>query len=321
MGGGKYYMAKILLAMYCFSMTDCFKASGIYSEYLDTKYKCNKFMILDSDTLDIYEYSFDDIVGSCDEIYGLRIGEDETGYGNFSNYFSEYGISYNIASEELVAELLEVPNKLHKVPIIYKGNILDGSSRLIKLLSGDNKLLIEVDVLTKSIKVNISYCVIEEPKYHAMFDSEHWIETFVSKDYFNNIFDRLADSVYRFKDKLYIELGKLSSTEDIIVPDGYGTVYLNIKGLTNHTHSIVIPPSVEKILVGGALPEVGNKYYFYKSRITLYLIKRNSTKLLRNLYSNLKGLSLLDSIIYKFKDIDSIKDELECGYNLFIELY
>lgn len=47
-------MAKILLAMHCFSMTDCFKASGIYSEYLDTKYKCNKFMILDSDTLDIY---------------------------------------------------------------------------------------------------------------------------------------------------------------------------------------------------------------------------------------------------------------------------
>jgi len=127
--------------------------------------------------------------------------------------------------------------------------------------------------------------------------------------------------VYRFKDKLYVELGKLSNTEDIIVPDGYATVYLNIKGLTNHTHSIVVPPSVEKILVGGALPEVGNKYYFYKSRITLYLTKRNSIKLLKNLYSNLKGLSLLDNIIYKFKDLDSIKDELESEYNLFIELY
>lgn len=314
-------MAKILLAMYCFSMADCFKASGIYSEYLDTKYKCNKFMILDSDTLDIHEYSFEDVILSCDEIHGLWVGEDETVYGNFSNYFSEYGISYNIASEELVAELLEAPNKLHKVPIIYKGNVLGGSSRLIKLHSTDNKLLIEVDVLTKSIKVSISYCVIEEPKYHEMFDLEDGIETFVPEDYFNNIFDRLADSVYRFKDKLYVELGKLSNTEDIIVPDGYGTVYLNIKGLTNHTHSIVVPPSVEKILVGGALPEIGNKYYFYKSRITLYLTKINSTKLLKNLYSNLKGLSLLDNIIYKFKDIDSIKTELECEYNLFIELY
>lgn len=314
-------MAKILLAMHCFRIDDCFKTSGVHSEYLDTRYKCNKFMILDSDTLDIYEYSFEDIVASCDRIYSLWVGDDETGYGNFSNYFSEYGISYNIASEELVAELLEVPNKLHKVPIIYKGNILDGSSRLIKIHSDDNKLLIEVDVLTKSIKVSISRCIIEEPKYHVIFDSEDGMETFVPEDYFNNIFDRLADSVYRFKDKLYVELGKLSSTEDIIVPDGYGTVYMNIKGLTNHTHSIVIPPSVEKILVGGALPEIGNKYYFYKSRITLYLTKINSTKLLKNLYSNLKGLSLLDSIIYKFKDIDSIKTELECEYNLFIELY
>lgn len=315
-------MAKILIAMHCFSMADCFKVSGIYSDYLDTKYKCNKFMILDSDTLDIYEYSFEDVILSCDEIHGLWVGEDENGeYWYFSNYFSEYGISYNIASEELVAELLEVPNKLHKVPIIYKGNVLDGSSRLIKLHSTDNKLLIEVDVLTKAIKVSISRCIIEEPKYHVIFDSEDGLETFVPKDYFNNIFDRLADSVYRFKDKLYVELGKLSSTEDIIVPDGYGTVYLNIKGLTNHTHSIVVPPSVEKILVGGALPEVGNKYYFYKSRITLYLTKRNSIKLIKNLYSNLKGLSLLDNIIYKFKDTVIIKDELECEYNLFIELY
>ena len=315
-------MAKILLAMYCFSMTDCFKASGIYSEYLDTKYKCNKFMILDSDTLDIYECSFEDVILSCDEIHGLWVGEDENGeYWYFSNYFSEYGISYNIASEELVAELLKAPNKLHKVPIIYKGNVLGGSSRLIKLHSTDNKLLIEVDVLTKSIKVSISRCIIEEPKYHVIFDSEDGMETFVPEDYFNNIFDRLADSVYRFKDKLYVELGKLSSTEDIIVPDGYGTVYMNIKGLTNHTHSIVVPPSVEKILVGGALPEIGNKYYFYKSRITLYLTKINSTKLLKNLYSNLKRLSLLDNIIYKFKDIDSIKTELESEYNLFIELY
>lgn len=314
-------MAKILLAMHCFRIDDCFKVSGIYSDYLDTKYKCNKFMVLDSDTLDICEYSFDDIVASCDRIYGLRLGESKTGYENFSNYFSEYGISYNIASEELVAELLEAPNKLHKVPIIYKGNVLGGSSRLIKLHSTDNKLLIEVDVLTKSIKVSISRCIIEEPKYHVIFDSEDGMETFVPEDYFNNIFDRLADSVYRFKDKLYVELGKLSNTEDIIVPDGYGTVYLNIKGLTNHTHSLVVPPSVEKILVGGALPEVGIKYYFYKSRITLYLTKRNSIKLLKNLYSNLKGLSLLDNIIYKFKDIDSIKTELECEYNLFIELY
>lgn len=314
-------MAKILLAMYCFRIDDCFKTSGIYSNYLDTKYKCNKFMVLDSDTLDICEYSFEDIVMSCDEIHGLCVGEDKTGYEKFSNYFSEYGISYNIASEELVAELLEAPNKLYKVPIIYKGIMLDGSSRLIKLHSDDNKLLIEVDVITKSIKVSISRCIIEEPKYHSIFDSEDGVETFVPKYYFNNIFDRLADSVYRFKDKLYVELGKLSSINDTIVPDGYGTIYLNIKGLTNHTHSIVIPPSVEKILVGGALPEVGNKYYFYKSRITLYLNKRNSAKLIKNLYSNLKGLSLLDNIIYKFKDIDFIKNELECEYNLFIELY
>lgn len=316
-------MAKILLAMYCFRIDDCFKVSGIYSDYLDTKYKCNKFMILDSDTLDIFEYSFKDIVESSNSIIGLWVGEDETGEcGNFSNYFSEYGISYNIASEELVAELLEAPNKLYKVPIIYKGNVLDGSSRIIELHSDDNKLLIEVDVLTKSIKVSISRCIIiEEPKYHVIFDSEDGVETFVPKDYFNNIFDRLADSVYRFKDKLYVELGKLSSTEDIIVPDGYNTVYLNIKGLTNHNHSIVVPPSVEKILVGGALPEVGNKYYLNNSRITLYLNKRNSTKLLKNLYSNLKRLSLLDNIICKFKDIDIIKTELECEYNLFIKSY
>ena len=314
-------MAKILIAMYCFRIDDCFKVSGIYSDYLDTKYKCNKFMILDSDTLDIFEYSFKDIVESSNSIIGLWVGEDETGEcGNFSNYFSEYGISYNIASEELVAELMEAPNKLSKVPIIYKGNVLGGSSRLIKLHSDDNKLLIEVDVLTKDIKVSIARCIIEEPKYHVIFDSEDGMETFVPEDYFNNILDRLADSVYRFKDKLYVELGKISS-EDIIVPDGYNTVYLNIKSVRDHKHSIVMPPSVEKILVGGALPEVGNKYYLNNSRITLYLTKINSTKLLKNLYSNLKGLSLLDSMICKFKDIDSIKTELECEYNLFIELY
>ena len=305
-------MAKILLAMHCFRIDDCFKTSGIYSEYLDTKYKCNKFMILD-----IFEYSFKDIVEPCDEIHGLWVGDE---YGE-CGYFSEYGISHSIASEELVNELLKTNTKISKVPIIYRGKVLDDSLRLIELHSTDNKLLIEVDVLTKNIKVSISGCIIEEPKDHMVFDLDTGIEAFVVKDCFNNIFSRISDNVYRFKDKLCVELGKLSSVEDILIPEGYSTVYLNIKRLTNHKHNIVIPPSIEKRLLGGALPELGVKYYLDNSKITLYLNKRNSIKLIKNLYSNLKGLSLLDNIIYKFKDIEFIKDELECEYNLFIELY
>ena len=75
-------MAKVMVAMYCFDYPDDYfeyddGETGFVSDskFLNASLLCDKFRVLDLDTLIIDDYSFRDIVEIRDDILNLHLGE------------------------------------------------------------------------------------------------------------------------------------------------------------------------------------------------------------------------------------------------------
>lgn len=132
-------MAKVMVAMYCFDYPDDYFEYDEYddgetgfvsdSKFLNASLLCDKFRVLDLDTLIIDDYSFRDVVEIRDEIVNLHLGEVskeslDSGY----ECFNLVGCTQSFIDSEFGYDKtgnLDVPDNCNFMPIVYKGKIID----------------------------------------------------------------------------------------------------------------------------------------------------------------------------------------------------
>lgn len=127
-------MAKVMVAMYCFDYPDDYndyddEDTGFVSndKLLKASLLCDKFRVLDLETLIIDDYSFRDVVEIRDEIVNLHLGEvSEESLDNGYEYFNLIGCTQSFIDSEFGYDKtgkLAVPNDCNFIPISYKGKI------------------------------------------------------------------------------------------------------------------------------------------------------------------------------------------------------
>ena len=144
-----------MVAMYCFDYPDGYNEyDDEYNGFSDDKFLkasllCNKFRVLDLDTLIIDDYSFRDVVELRDEIVNLHLGEvSEESLDNGYECFNLLGCTQNFIDSEFGYDKtgkLVVPNGCNYMAIAYKGEIGE-DERVMKVGCHDAPIRLFVDL-------------------------------------------------------------------------------------------------------------------------------------------------------------------------------
>lgn len=323
-------MAKVMVAMYCFEYPDDYNE---YDEdtwfvsndkFLKASLLCDKFRVLDLDTLIIDDYSFRDAVEMRDEIVNLHLGEvSEESLDNGYECFNLVGCTQNFIDSEYGYDKngnLAVPDGCNFIPIAYKGKIEDGE-RVMRVDCRDEPISLFVDVVDKKVEVCISECIVSDEK----LESEDYYLVFETSQlsYFENIFTKVSNNIWEFRDTACVLLDRKNSSSNIIVPNKYKKVCLDVGHMGEGAFEVVIPPSVDLISLDRALEVVGVEYYLKNSDLTLYFPNSGKTKkILSNLYKSLlKDKLTINAMASGFMNIDSLVKKMKDEYDLNIEFY
>ena len=324
-------MAKVMVAMYCFDYPDDYfeyddGETGFVSDskFLNASLLCDKFRVLDLDTLIIDDYSFRDIVEIRDDILNLHLGEvSKESLDNGYECFNLVGCTQSFIDSEFGYDKtgnLDVPDNCNFMPIVYKGKIID-EERVFRIDCCDAPIRLFVDVVDKKVEVCIFDCIVSEEK----LESEDYYLVFEASQlsYFENIFTKVSNDIWEFGDTACVLLNRKSSSHDIIVPNKYKKVCLDVGHMGEGAFGVVIPPSVDLISLDRALEVVGVEYYLKNSNLTLYFPNGGKTKkVLSNLYKSiLRDKLTINAFISGFIDINSLVKKLKDEYNIGIEFY
>lgn len=324
-------MAKVMVAMYCFDYPDDYsdyddEDTGFVpdSKFLNASLLCDEFMVLDLDTLIIDDYSFRDIVEIRDEILNLHLGEvSKESLDNGYEYFNLIGCTQNFIDSEFGYDKngnLAIPDDCNFMPIVYKGKIID-EERVFRVDCCDEPISLFVDVVDKKVEVCISECIVSEEK----LESEDYCLVFETSQlsYFENIFKKVSNDIWEFGDTACVLLNRKNSPSNIIVPNKYKKVCLDVGHMGKSAFGVVIPPSVDIISLDRALEAVGVEYYLKNSNLTLYFPNSGKTKkVLSNLYKSLlKDKLTVNAFTSGFIDINSLIKKMKDEYNIDIKFY
>lgn len=324
-------MAKVMVAMYCFDcLDDCDEyvngETGFVSngKILKASLLCDKFRVLDLDTLIIDDYSFRDAVEMRDEIVNLHLGEvSEESLDNGYECFNLVGCTQNFIDSEYGYDKtgnLVVPDGCNFMPTAYEGKIED-TERVMRIDCCDEPISLFVDVIDKKVEVCISDCIVSDEK----LESEDYYLVFETSQlsYFKNIFTKVSDDIWEFGDTACVLLNRKNSPSNIIVPNKYKKVCLDVGHMGEGAFGVVIPPSVDLISLDRALEVVGVDYYLKNSNLTLYFPNGGKTKkILGNLYKSLlKDKLTINALASGFIDINSLIKKMKDEYNIDIKFY
>lgn len=323
-------MAKVMVAMYCFEYPDDYNE---YDEdtwfvsndkFLKASLLCDKFRVLDLDTLIIDDYSFRDVVELRDEIVNLHLGEvSEESLDNGYECFNLVGCTQNFIDSEFGYDKngnLAIPDDCNYMPIAYKGKIKD-DERVMRVDCCDEPISLFVDVVDKKVEVCISECIISDEKlesedYYLVFEASQLI-------YFENIATKVSNDIWEFRDTACVLLNCKNDSNNIIVPSKYKKVCLDVRNMGEGAFGVVIPPSVDLVSLDRALEVVGVEYYLKNSNLTLYFPNGGKTKkILSNLYKSLlKDKLTINAFTSGFIDINSLVKKMKDEYNIDIKFY
>jgi len=324
-------MAKVMVAMYCVECPDDYfeyddGETGFVSDdkLLNASLLCDKFRLLDLDTLIIDDYSFRDVVEIRDDILNLHLGEvSKESLDNGYECFNLVGCTQTFIDSEFGYDKngnLDVPDNCNFMPIVYKGKIID-EERVFRIDCCDAPISLFVDVIDKKVEVCIFDCIVSEEKlesedYYLVFDT-------LPLSYFENLFTKVSKDIWEFGDTACILLNHKSSPHDIIVPNRYKKVCLDVGHMDEGAFGVVIPPSVDIVSLDRALEVVGVEYYLKNSNLTLYFPKvGKAKKVIGALYKSLlKDKLTINVFTSGFIDINSLVKKLKDVYNIDIEFY
>lgn len=325
-------MAKVMVAMYCFECPDGYNdyddedTEFVFddSKLLKASLLCDKFRVLDLDTLIIDDYSFRDVVELRDKIVNLHLGEvSEESLDRGCEYFNLLGCTQNFIDSEYGYDKtgnLAIPDDCNYIPIVYKGEIGE-VERVMRVGCHDAPIRLFVDVVDKKVEVCIFDCIVSEEKlesedYYLVFDK-------LPLSYFENLFTKVSKDIWEFGDTACLLLNHKSSPHDIIVPNRYKKVCLDVGHMDEGAFGVVIPPSVDIVSLDRALEVMGVDYYLRNSKLTLYFPNSGKTKkILSNLYKSLLDDKLTaNALTSGFIDINSLTKKMRDEYNINIEFY
>lgn len=323
-------MAKVMVAMYCFEYPDDYNE---YDEdtwfvsndkFLKASLLCDKFMVLDLDTLIIDDYSFRDVVEIRDEVLNLHLGEvSKESLDNGYECFNLVGCTQTFIDSEFGYDKngnLAIPDDCNYIPIAYKGEIGE-AERVMRIDCCDEPISLFVDVVDKKVEVCISECIVSEEK----LESEDYYLVFETSQlsYFKNIFTKVSDDIWEFGDTACVLLNRKNSPSNIIVPNKYKKVCLDVGHMGEGAFGVVIPPSVDLISLDRALEVVGVEYYLSNGNLTLYFPKvGKAKKVIGALYKSLlKDKLTVNALTSGFMDMNSIVKKMKDGYNIDIKFY
>lgn len=324
-------MAKVMVAMYCFDYPDDYndyddEDTGFVSndKLLKASLLCNKFGVLDLDTLIIDDYSFRDVVELRDEIVNLHLGEvSEESLDNGYECFNLVGCTQTFIDSEFGYDKngnLAIPDDCNYMPIAYKGEIGE-AERVMRVDCCDEPISLFVDVVDKKVEVCISDCIVSDERLGS--EDYYLVIGTLTFNYFKNLFTKVSNDIREFGDTACVLLNRKNSPSNIIVPNKYKKVCLDVGHMGEGAFEVVIPPSVDLISLDRALEVVGVEYYLKNSDLTLYFPNSGKTKkILSNLYKSLlKDKLTINAMASGFMNIDSLVKKMKDEYDLNIELY
>lgn len=324
-------MAKVMVAMYCFDYPDDYfeyddGETGFVSDskFLNASLLCDKFRVLDLDTLIIDDYSFRDIVEIRDDILNLHLGEvSKESLDNGYECFNLVGCTQSFIDSEFGYDKtgnLDVPDNCNFMPIAYKGKIID-EERVFRVDCCDELISLFVDVVDKKVEVCISECIVSDERlasedYYLVFETSQL-------SYFENIFTKVSNDIWEFRDTACVTLNYKNGSNNIIVPNKYKKVCLDLNRMCEGTFGVVIPPSVDIVSLDRALEVVGVEYYLSNGNLTLYFPKVGKTKkVIKALYKSLlKDKLTINAFTSGFIDINSLTKKMKDEYNIDIKFY
>lgn len=324
-------MAKVMVAMYCFDYLDDYnecddEGTGFVSndKLLKASLLCNKFGVLDLDTLIIDDYSFRDVVEIRDEIVNLHLGEvSEESLDDGYECFNLVGCTQNFIDSEFGYDKtgnLAIPNDCNFIPITYKGEIGE-AERVMRVDCCDEPISLFVDVVDKKVEVCISECIVSNER----LESEDYYIVFgtLTFNYFKNLVTKVSNNIWEFEGTACVLLSYKNSSNNIIVPNKYKKVCLDVGHMGEGTFEVVIPPSVGIVSLDRALEIVGIEYYLSNGNLTLYFPKVGNTKnIIRALYKSLlKDTLTINALTSGFIDINSLVKKIKDEYNIDIKFY
>lgn len=327
-------MAKVMVAMYCFDCPDDYNECDEYDDgefgfvsdnkLLNASLLCDKFRLLDLDTLIIDDYSFRDAVEIRDEIVNLHLGEvSEESLDRGYEYFNLLGCTQSFINSEYGYDKtgnLIVPDGCNFMPIAYKWEV-ENDEHIVRVDCCDEPVSLFVDVVDKKVEVCISDCIVSDEKLES--EEYCFIVATLSFSYFENIVTKVSKDILEFGDTACILLNHKSSSHDIIIPNKYKKVCLDIEYITDVAFRIVIPLSVELVSLDRTLEVAGIDYYLRNSNLTLYFPRAGKTKnIIKALYKRLlAGKVTVTALISGFIDINSLVKKMKDEYNINIEFY
>ena len=171
------------------------------------------------------------------------------------------------------------------------------------------------------MEVCISDCIVSEEKLES--EEYCFIVATLSFSYFENIVTKVSKDIWEFGDTACVLLNRKNSPSNIIVPNKYKKVCLDVGHMGEGAFGVVIPPSVDLISLDRALEVVGVEYYLKNSNLTLYFPNGGKTKkILSNLYKSLlKDKLTVNAFTSGFMDINSLIKKLKDEYSIDIEFY
>ena len=323
-------MAKVMVAMYCFEYPDDYNEydedTGFVSndKLLNASLLCDKFRVLDLDTLIIDDYSFRDVVELRDEIVNLHLGEvSEESLDNGYERFNLVGCTQNFIDSEFGYDKngnLAFPNDCNYIPIAYKGEIGE-AERVMRIDCCDEPISLFVDVVDKKVEVCISDCIVSEEKLES--EDYYLVIGTLTFNYFKNLFTKVSNDIWEFGDTACVLLNCKNGSNNMIIPSKYKKVCLDVGHMGEGAFEVVIPPSVDLISLDRALEVVGIEYYLRNSNLTLYFPKVGKTKkVIGALYKSLlKDKLTVNAFTSGFMNINSIVKKMKVEYSINIKFY
>lgn len=323
-------MAKVMVVMYCFDYPDDYndydEDTGFVSndKFLKASLLCDKFRVLDLDTLIIDDYSFRDVVEMRDEIVNLHLGEvSEESLDNGYEYFNLVGCTQNFIDSEFGYDKngnLAFPNDCNFIPIAYKGEIGE-AERVMRIDCCDEPISLFVDVVDKKVEVCISECIVSDEKLES--EDYYLVIGTLTFNYFKNLFTKVSKDIWEFGDTACVLLNRKNSPSNIIVPNKYKKVCLDLNHMGECAFEVVIPPSVDIVSLDRALEVVGVEYYLSNGNLTLYFPKVGKAKnIIKALYKSLlKDKLTINAFTSGFMDINSLVKKMKDEYNIDIKFY
>lgn len=324
-------MAKVMVAMYCFDYPDDYndyddEDTGFVSndKLIKASLLCDKFSVLDLDTLIIDDYSFRDVVELRDEIVNLQLGEvSKESLDNGYECFNLVGCTQSFIDSEFGYDKtgnLVAPNDCNFIPIVYKGEIVK-EERVLRIDCCDEPISLFVDVVDKKVEVCMSDCIVSNERLES--EDYYLVVGTLTLSCFESIVTKVSNDIWEFGDTFCVLLDRKNSSNNIIVPNKYKKVCLDVGHMGEGTFEVVIPPSVDIVSLDRALEIVGVEYYLRNSNLTLYFPKVGKIKkVIGALYKSLlKDTLTINALTSGFIDINSLVKKIKDEYNINIEFY